>query len=133
MPERKKPRVQVRFTAADGSVWTVYDVTWSNKKHHPRPHGDPTATERVFVNAEGVKRAYKFKPSDSHVLEEQSLERQLRAAAFLPTTKEDKDAYSLSEAERRTPTFHTIDVKQPARRAPPGGPTPPFRGLPGRK
>jgi hypothetical protein len=52
-------------------------VTWSNKKHHRRPHGDPSATERVFVNAEGVKRAYKFKPSDSRVLEEPSLERQL--------------------------------------------------------
>jgi hypothetical protein len=50
-----KPRVLVRFTDADGAVWTVYDVTWSNKKHHRRPHGDPTATERVFVNAEGVK------------------------------------------------------------------------------
>jgi hypothetical protein len=46
----------------------------------------------VFVNAEGVRRAYKFKPSDSRVLEEQALARQLSAAAFLPTTKEDKDA-----------------------------------------
>jgi hypothetical protein len=27
----------------------------------------------VFVNAQGVKRAYKFKPSDSRVLEEQAL------------------------------------------------------------
>jgi hypothetical protein len=62
-------------------------------------------TERVFVNAEGVRRAYKFKPSDSRVLEEQALERQLNAAALMPTSKEDKDAYSLSEAERRTPTF----------------------------
>jgi hypothetical protein len=52
----------------------------------------------VFVNAQGVKRAYKFKPSDSRVLEEQALERQLNAAAFMPTSKEDKDAYSLSDA-----------------------------------
>jgi hypothetical protein len=29
------------------------------QEHHRRPYGDPTATERVFVNAEGVKRAYK--------------------------------------------------------------------------
>jgi hypothetical protein len=34
----------------------------------------------VFVNARGVKRAYKLKPSDSRVLEEQALERQLNAA-----------------------------------------------------
>ena len=113
MPERKKPRVHVRFTAADGGEWTVWDVTWSKGKHHRRPHGDPTATQRVFVNAEGVKRGYKFKPSDSRVMEEQTLERQLKASAFLPTTKEDKDAYSLSEGERRGP--------------------PTFRALPGRK
>jgi hypothetical protein len=111
MPDRKTSRVQVRFSAADGTVWTVYDVTWSNKKHHPRPHGDTTATERVFVNAQGVRRAYRFKPSDSRVLEEQSLERQLNAAAFLPTTKEDKDAYSLTDAERRTPTFRDQATK----------------------
>jgi len=42
----------------------------------------------VSVNASGVKRAYKFKPADSRVLEEQALERQLNAAAFQPTTKE---------------------------------------------
>jgi hypothetical protein len=71
----KNPSVLVRFTASDGTTWTVWDVTWSKGKHHRRPHADPTATERVFVNADGVKRAYKFKPSDSRVLEEQALER----------------------------------------------------------
>ena len=110
MSERKKPHVHVRFTGADGVEWTVYDVTWSNKKHHRRPHADPTATERVFVNAAGVKRAYKFKPSDSRVLEDNALERQLNAASFLPTTKEEQDASSLTEAERRTPTFRSPRV-----------------------
>jgi hypothetical protein len=105
MTGRKNPRVLIRFTAGDGSEWTVWDATWSKRKHHRRPHGDPTATERIFVNAAGVKRAYNFKPSDSRVLEEQALERQLRESAFLPTTDEDMDAYSLSEGERRTPTF----------------------------
>jgi hypothetical protein len=62
----------------------------------------------VFVNAEGLKHAYKFKPSDSRVLEEQALERQLNTAAFMPTSKADPDAYSLSEAERRTPTFRGL-------------------------
>src|SRR5688572_24123059 len=115
MPERKRPRVHVRFTDVDGVEWTVWDVTWSNRRHHRRPHADSTATERVFVSADGVKRAYKFKPSDSRVLEGQALERQLNAAAFLPASKEDKDAYSLTDAERRTPTFHTIDVKRAGR------------------
>jgi hypothetical protein len=77
---RRNPRILVRFTDADGTTWTVWDVTWSNKKHHRRPHGDPTATERMFVNAAGVRRAYKFKPSDSRVLEEQALQRQLTGA-----------------------------------------------------
>jgi hypothetical protein len=58
-----------------------------------------------LVSAEGGRRAYKFEPSDSRIFEEQALERQLRAASFLPTTKEDKAAYSLSEAERQVPTF----------------------------
>jgi hypothetical protein len=111
MREPKKPRVLVRFTAADRAEWTVWDVTWSNKKYHRRPHGDTTATQRVFVNAEGVRHAYKFKASDSRVFEEQTLERQLRAAAFLPTTTEDKDAYSLSEGERRTPTLRSPRVE----------------------
>jgi hypothetical protein len=95
MPERRKPRVHVRFAASDGAEWTVWDVTWSNEKCHRRSHADQTATQRVFVNAEGVKRAYKFKPSDLRVFEEQTLERQLKASAFLPTTKEDTDPYSL--------------------------------------
>jgi hypothetical protein len=36
---------------------------------------------------------------------EVTLERHLRSAQFLPTQKEDKGAYSLSEGARRVPTF----------------------------
>jgi hypothetical protein len=75
-----------------------------------------------LVNADGLKRAYKFKPSDSRLLEDQALERQLGASKFLPTQPVDPDALSLSPAERRTPTFHTVDVKRPARRAQPESP-----------
>src|SRR5687768_13951641 len=78
---------------------------WSKGTHHRRPHGDATATERVFVNADGVKRSYKFKPFDPRMLKEQALERQLKAAAFLPTTTEDEDAYSLTEG-RAARTAH---------------------------
>jgi hypothetical protein len=99
-PDRKAPPVLVRFTASDGVQWTIHDVTWSRGKYHRRPHADPTATERVFVNEKGEKRAYRFKPSDSRVLEEQSLERQLRESKFLPREKDDPSVYSLSEAER---------------------------------
>jgi hypothetical protein len=114
MPERKHPVVLVRFTASDGVQWTVWDVTWSNKKYHRRPHADPTATERVFVNKQGVKRAYRFKPSDSRVLEEQSLERQLRESKFLPREKPDPDAQSLGPGERITPTFAGVPGKRPS-------------------
>jgi hypothetical protein len=108
MLERKPPRVLVRFTAADGVEGTIYDVTFSRGKHHRRPHGDPTATERVFVNAEGTRRAYKFKPSDSRVLEEQALERQLRASMFMPTSTGPDEAQELGPGERRSPTFRGV-------------------------
>lgn len=66
----------------------------------------PTSRGRCARRPRGARRAYKFKPSDSRVFEEQTLERQLKASAFLPTTKEDMDTYSLSEGERRgPPTF----------------------------
>lgn len=77
---RQRSPVLVRFTEREGVRWTVWDVTSSNNKHHRRPHGDPTATERVFVNAEGMRCAYEFKPSESRVFEEQALERQLKIA-----------------------------------------------------
>jgi hypothetical protein len=62
----------------------------------------------VFVSAEGVRRAYKFKPSDTRLLEDQALERQLRAAAFLPTEKFDPASLSLGPGERKTPTFSGV-------------------------
>jgi hypothetical protein len=75
----------VRYTAADGTTWTVWDATWSNGKHHRRPHGDPTATERLLVKQASVRRAYDFRSGESRVLEEQALERQLGAAGYLPS------------------------------------------------
>jgi hypothetical protein len=105
MPERKTQRVLVRYTALDGVVWTVWDATWSKGKHHPRSHGDATATDRIFVNAERVKRSYRFGKNESRVFEPQALERQLKGAAFLPAQKVDPSVYSLSEGERRTPNF----------------------------
>ena len=51
MAERKKVRVLVRVTASDGAEWTIYDVTWSDKRYHRRPHGDPTATTRMNVSS----------------------------------------------------------------------------------
>ncbi len=106
----KNATVLVRVTIGDGVEWTVYDVTWSNKKHHRCPHGDPTAMERVFVNQQGVKRVYRFKPSDTRILEAQALARQLMSAAYMPSMKDALDAQELA-GQRITPTF---DRKEPA-------------------
>ena len=82
-PERKtNPPVLVRFTAASGEVWTVWDTTFSKFKHHRQPHCDPVAKERVFVNAAGVRRSYTFKKGETRVLDPATLERQLRDASF---------------------------------------------------
>jgi hypothetical protein len=52
------------------------DCTWSKGKNHRRPHGDPTASDRIFVNQQGVRRGYRFGRNESRVFEEQALERQ---------------------------------------------------------
>ena len=79
----KTPRVQVRFVAESGEVWTVWDTTYSKFKHHRRPHCDPDAKARVFVNAAGVRRSYTFGRGESRVLTPEALERQLRAAEHI--------------------------------------------------
>jgi hypothetical protein len=49
---------------------------------------------------------------DDQQVSSHCLARQLNAAALLPTTKEDKGAYSLSEAQRRTPTFRMVPDRE---------------------
>src|SRR5690242_11118227 len=75
--------VQDRFISSSGIVWTVWDTTFSNYRHRRRAHADPTAKQRVFVDAAGVKRSYTFKPKESRVLEPQALERQLGEASYV--------------------------------------------------
>ena len=78
--------IQVYFIDADGERFRVYDTTFSGGKFHQRPIGDPTATARVFVprSRSLPRRTYTFKRSDSRVLEDQALERQLRESAYVP-------------------------------------------------
>ena len=76
-------RVHVRFVAESGEVWTVWDTTFSKFKHTRRPHCDPDAKARVFVNAAGVRRSYTFKRNESRVLTPDALERQLRVAEHI--------------------------------------------------
>ena len=82
-PKKQSPPVLVRFTAESGEVWTVWDTTFSKFKNHRHPHCDEAARARVFVNAAGVKRAYRFKKSESRVLDAEELERQLHEASFV--------------------------------------------------
>jgi hypothetical protein len=75
--------IEVYWTDTDGIRWRIYDTTFTNRKHHIRAIGDATATSRVFVQQNKQKRSYTFKPSDSRLLDEEALARQLREAAFL--------------------------------------------------
>jgi hypothetical protein len=79
--------VAIYFTAKDGLKYRIYDTTFGAGKHHLRAVGDPTATGRVFVPPKGAKRSYKFQPKESRMLDVESLERQLRSSAYLPTGK----------------------------------------------
>jgi len=75
--------VLVRFTAASGEVWTVWDVSFSKFKHARQAHCETSARSRVFVNAAGVRRSYTFKRNESRVLAPRELERQLAQADIL--------------------------------------------------
>jgi hypothetical protein len=83
--------IECYFTAADGKKFRIYDTTFSGGKHHARPLGDPTASARLFVPPEKteMRRSYTFKPRDSRTLEDQTLERQLREASYVPRGKFD--------------------------------------------
>ncbi len=94
--ETKKPPVLVRFTADSGEVWTVWDTAFSKFKHRRKPHCDPEARARVFVNAAGVKRSYAFKRNESRALDAAQLERQLRTAEFVGNSSD-----LLSESSER--------------------------------
>lgn len=94
MPDDTKPersekknlyRVRFRFRDDDGTVWTV----WDTFEGDVRPHTDPSATARMFVNAKGVRRSYAFL-GESHMLDVEALERQSREASLvaeMPNTK----------------------------------------------
>lgn len=82
-PTKPATPVLVRFTAESGEVWTVWDTSFRKFKHHRRPHCDPDATVRVFVNAAGVKRAYTFKRGESRVLDAREVGRQLQESGHV--------------------------------------------------
>lgn len=63
------------FEDDSGTIYRVYDVTYSEYKHHERGLADPAATSRLFVAKDGKRRVYQFKPKESRVLELQALER----------------------------------------------------------
>lgn len=83
--------VAVYFTDEAGLRYRVYDTTYSKGRHHPRPIGDSTATERVFVppHKEQMLRRYTFRRGESRVLEPQALARQLREAQYGPRRPPD--------------------------------------------
>jgi hypothetical protein len=81
--KKTSPPVVVRFTAASGEVWSIWDVTMSKFKHVRQTHCEPLATARVFVNGAGVKRSYRFKSREPRTLAPHDLERQLAEAQLI--------------------------------------------------
>jgi hypothetical protein len=76
---------RVRFVAGDGTVFTVWDVSFSGGRHHRHPYTSGRATSRVFVPEAGSRRLHRFKPGESRALEPELLAQQLRSAEYLPT------------------------------------------------
>jgi hypothetical protein len=77
--------ISVYFTCVAGTKYRVYDTVFAGGKHEQRPVGDPAATARIFVPNGGMKRSYTFKRGDARILANETLEKQLRAAEYLPS------------------------------------------------
>ena len=65
-----------------GETFRVHDTAFTAGKHKVLPLGDPGAHHRVFVTRSGSRRLYRFKKGELHMVTEELLERQLRAAEF---------------------------------------------------
>jgi hypothetical protein len=93
------------FVAPDGAAWRVTDTLYERRRHRELNLGSAEARYRLFIAPDKTRRVYEFKPGDLRRLDEDTVERQLRESAFLPTQKFDPDAQSLGPGEPRTPTF----------------------------
>lgn len=75
----------IYFTGPDGVVYRVLDIAMRAGKTH---YADPPASwaqARVFRPAAGYKRIYTFAAGEARSPTDEALERQLRAAGYLPT------------------------------------------------
>ena len=79
-----------RYFTLAGARWRVHDCTFSAGRFR-RCETTPSskATTRVFVAANGVKKAYRFTPGEIHELSESRLAAQLRTAEYLGSEKFD--------------------------------------------
>jgi hypothetical protein len=75
--------IQVFFTTSDGRQFRLYDATLSGGTFQQLSVGDPSATVRLFVPTDYARtcKSYTFKSLDSRVLEQETLERQLRESS----------------------------------------------------
>jgi hypothetical protein len=89
------PRVRLHLRV--GSVWTMWDATFSQFRHDRLPHGDRRATDRVFVGAEGTKRLARLGATSDRGLEPNVLALQLRGAEYAARDRSRSDP----EAPRR--------------------------------
>jgi hypothetical protein len=77
------------FVAPDGAAWRVTDTLYERRRHREMNLGSPKARYRCFVAPDKTRRVYEFKPGDLRRLDEDTVARQLRESAFLPTGKPD--------------------------------------------
>jgi hypothetical protein len=82
----------VFYQAPDGAWYHVYDRRRRDGKWTAEVPPLRAAVSRVFVPASGPKRLYKFGPGEIHELTEAHLERQLRQAEYLHTSRFDAAA-----------------------------------------
>lgn len=74
---------RVRLHLPDGTVWTVWDATFSRFRHHRLPHGDRRATDRVFIGADGTRRLARLSATSDRSLTPEVLAAQLRGAEYV--------------------------------------------------
>lgn len=79
--EWRRPRVRLHDEA--GGVWTVWDATFRDYRFHRVRLGDPRATSRVFVAADGTLWSYRSGPLADRALTADALAAQLRGAGYV--------------------------------------------------
>ena len=86
LPRVERAGNRVRFIDKSGAAWTIWDTMFDGGRHVRVLHGTSSAQYRVFVDQDEMRRLYRFGRGELRELDVAHLERQLRAAEYLPAT-----------------------------------------------